>query len=576
VRCHVTTPDGSDSVKIEWDPLNDEGLVRYASLVGASDAVVSCSADPSRHAVQGDLNFAWQFEAKTVSLGSTGNSARLCGLPGAGTPLVPPSTATPPPPCSTDRVELVAVTVIGANTPPLTAQSNALAPTVAQRAFGLPSTPGLVDLAGVITEIIVERAEAEMMRVATRQLKDALGCTGTSKTSPAPGSPPPPTWTNFCHAIETVRLEDAVTTIDTLMVALGEDMLVNATKSLAPAGAGGPNPAIKSAVDLAREVLRGQREGLRGASQRLIVEAASAKPNFQAALSMVLQGTSADATRVRQIAGVDAEVLADAYTVMRPNPESTESERLRVALSVIARLDPAGAKPELIALLDAALQRDLVRMAPALGALLGLTAQQKRALTLVSALGAHLSSPADGAKLSEEEKAARREARKASIKSLLEMQTLRGQRKGDWIVSVGGHVGGQFAWSRQTTGVPEEEPSTSFASQPLTARLGFALDHHCRDSVVGFHAEVMPIDLGAFVNLQTTEESGVEEVDPAALLQPSFSAGPSFLFSDESDAFFFVGPTVGVDPGFGSGATKDTRVFFGGSLGVFVPLVDLN
>jgi hypothetical protein len=240
----------------------------------------------------------------------------------------------------------------------------------------------------------------------------------------------------------------------------------------------------------------------------------------------------------------------------------------------------SGLSDPLARLLDAALQRDLVRMAPALAELLGKTQSKEkefqRALTLVSALGAHLSSPADGAKLSEEEKAARRDARKASIKSLLEMQTLRGQRKGDWIVSVGGHVGGQFAWSRQTTGVPEEEPSTSFASQPLTARLGFALDGHCRDSVVGFHAEVMPIDLGAFVNLQTKEKSGVEEVDPAALLQPSFSAGPSFLFSDESDVFFFVGATVGVDPGFGSGATEDTRVFVGGSLGVFVPLVDLN
>lgn len=87
----------------------------------------------------------------------------------------------------------------------------------------------------------------------------------------------------------------------------------------------------------------------------------------------------------------------------------------------------------------------------------------------------------------------------------------------------------------------------------------------------------MPVDLGAYVNVN--QEDGVEEVDPAALLQPSIFLGYSYVFSEESDVFFTIGPSVGVDPGFGDAedATRDVRWFIAPlNLGVYIPFFDFN
>lgn len=283
VRCHVTRSDGRDSVKVEWDPLNEAGLVRYASILDGAQAPIriSCSADPSRHAVQGGLNFAWQFEgAPNEHFGTVWDHKQLKGY--RSDQLDGQNKTSPAP--------LIQVDV--ADTAELVDEESSLLVTTSQRALGLPSTPGLVDLAQVITEIIVDRAEAEMMRVARRQLERALDCDEKSD------------WKHFCTAIKTVRLEDAVTTIDTLVAALGQDMLEQAEGNAT-------TPGLRLAFKLASEVLAGRRESLRGAAQRLVLSAAEGDEGFKTALAMALQGTSIDPARLRRL----AEEFDDRVTV---------------------------------------------------------------------------------------------------------------------------------------------------------------------------------------------------------------------------------------------------------------------
>lgn len=193
-----------------------------------------------------------------------------------------------------------------------------------------------------------------------------------------------------------------------------------------------------------------------------------------------------------------------------------------------------------------------------------------RALRLVGGLLTFASTYRDVE--SDEDIATGHDERRRILESLSAEFTNRTERRGDWIVSLGGSLrlnGGVRFHSPNVAG--DMQPGTSFWG-PGSLVLGFGLDFVNPD--IGFHAELGLFDLGGYLDFDDTLT--LRTPSPAAVISPSLTAALSFAGPQVP---FIVGVTFGASPFPSENETSDNArriLYFGGVLGFYVPLFDLN
>lgn len=201
----------------------------------------------------------------------------------------------------------------------------------------------------------------------------------------------------------------------------------------------------------------------------------------------------------------------------------------------------------------------------------------RQAARIASALGAYLATYDGPKSLSDADRAARHEARKAALASLIDEATDRSRRKGDTIISVGSDL---FASYVTSPFGGEFQPSLT---------LGVAVDHTFSCGA-GLHAAVAPINLGAYagttIDPAEGRADGYREPEPTSALGFFSDLGITYLV-ESADVLVFVGGAVGhADVGSqplssprADGSTEEDvgGFWYGGvALGLSMPLYDLN
>lgn len=108
--------------------------------------------------------------------------------------------------------------------------------------------------------------------------------------------------------------------------------------------------------------------------------------------------------------------------------------------------------------------------------------------------------------------------------------------------------------------------------QPLSLPIGFAVQMLPRGRDRGFHFDVSPVDLGQWISFE--DGGGVDEFDLGDVLAPSITVG--FMWGRTSP--LVAGLTGGWLPNYdGDDDPDETGAgFIGVSLGIFIPIVDVN
>lgn len=159
--------------------------------------------------------------------------------------------------------------------------------------------------------------------------------------------------------------------------------------------------------------------------------------------------------------------------------------------------------------------------------------------------------------------------RTALLESLTRDMTVRTDRGGDWIISVGGALRG-VGGARIGRSVNGERPTA--LTSPLSLTLGFGVDRLSATRRDGLHLEASVFDLGQY--LAWDEGAKVQTPDLEAVLSPALTA--AYFWGREIP--FYLGATVGYSPRYEFTAGDKPRGSFniGLTLGAYVPLFDFN
>jgi hypothetical protein len=244
-----------------------------------------------------------------------------------------------------------------------------------------------------------------------------------------------------------------------------------------------------------------------------------------------------------------------------PEPARLDPKRLDM-LTVLALLKP---------IVDGALDKDsnvvIGSVARALSLYADAEYQKKRARAFLL-LGSLVQYSASYAGQSTDDAAERHEQRTKILESLTEAMSDRTARDGDDIWSFGGSfrgvAGARFGAKRPAL------------LSPLGLPLGVAFDHVSEGSSGSFHFELSPFDLGQYVAF---DDRGVVRTPKFAdAVSPSVTVGVGWGRSLP----LVLGATCGYSPAFELAPAKPGEkaergsVNAGVTLGVYVPLVDLN
>jgi hypothetical protein len=165
--------------------------------------------------------------------------------------------------------------------------------------------------------------------------------------------------------------------------------------------------------------------------------------------------------------------------------------------------------------------------------------------------------------------AAGHEERRQILESLSAEFTNRNERRGDWIVSLGGSL-------RLNAGARFHNPEgTDIGAAfwgPASLVLGFGVD--LVPNPVGLHLEVGLFDLGQYLDFG--DGVTLRTPSPAAAVSPSLTIAISFLGPQVP---LFLGVTFGASPFPAEQTASDPGrrvLYLGGVAGFYVPLFDLN
>jgi hypothetical protein len=641
--CTVDADDGSESVTMDWDPLAARGLTREASLP-AGRYRVSCRSEPARHAIDAKANYAWTFLPDGGGSANPTLGPAFCDSSYISNKEERCSTANTMAALTCEDQRGIGASPIASAAASSARATSGLDSIAALRAFGGVSDEAINEVFQVIAEVVVEEAKSKGMKLVTAKLQ-ALLCKDLKITDDEIALP------NTCKAIQSIRLEDLASTGRQLLEALVGDLVQAGIVSL-EAEYSSPTtsltPDVRNALaeiapfvtDIVVSSFSGQ-EKLRGSGQRLLLKLLdlasrqSGHQELQFAVAVVneCRANHCDPARIermvqapeRYFSGLNATALKAAVAkwdgfgsfvsggleVASPAHDVTETAQLKASIDLlfnvltqISNKKPSPVKPGVDAiaspkgdtdwltlardLLVAAVERDVAKLAvPAVRLLkvrlhISVKDRDIAMLTRLSgALGNYLSTSVTGRTPTKEELEERRKAKKEAVKSLIESQTERRLRLGDTIVSLGSSVGffpaGQFDGSGNLA---------HFRLQP-TATLGFALDWHSKTGF-GFHAELMPINLGSYASLVThgNNDTGgsLAAPSPGDALSPSVTLAASYVVQS-ADLVLIWGPTAGYAAKAGdllktsdtaADPTKWQGFYVGAVLAAYIPIFDLN
>jgi hypothetical protein len=637
--CTVEHPEGKFAATVDWDPLAPSALSRtliIPSGTAISELSLSCYAEAIRPTVTPDRNFAWRF-----------------GSSNGGRGLMPLVDAMDHPGMrffETDGED--GVITVKPSTFSATGLAQRLADGVREqslqlgqmRAFGPVQEDVINELFLSLSEVVIEKAEERGMKVLEQRLLSQV-------CSPTLG------FTRTCEVLRKVRLQDLAQSGRMLELALVQDVVALATKALP--GSIPMRKQLETALLAAIDLVAGRAERARGAGVALVLDLLAAMESqlnlslnpsetdeLTTVLSIVVECQKSGACTISEIrkrlekpqayyaagaatarAAVKWEqaerFILTALRVLKPSQDTTEAEQLQSALGLALDLVDWACKSSQGAavctgaldmknvreLVDGILERDLGRTAVAGFALISTTSvnqdeELRRVSRLASTLGAFLTSSTTAREPTEDERQARRDARKKALSSLIDEYGSRKNRRGDWVFSVGSDVMTNPGFALL---VKQPETPTTFHWTPISLNLGLAADYHSA-SGWGFHADVSPIDLGGYLAIrpnnhscpsgaQTDEETGgcarettgnttdtnnsggAVAVAPADIVRPTTTIGLTYLFPSV-DLVVLLGGTLGYSPKLGASDEDEAarqQSFNGGvALGMYIPIFDFN
>lgn len=630
-------------VTLTWDPL-EPGPLRRTLVLPGIEHQVTCHSDPARHSLNSDVDYAWSFEGLT-SEGDKGVLHFRANYPRPLTLEAAIKTGDLPKVDNQGGVENRDKANI-LNDPSL----EAVAPTPstplgAARTFGGLGEEAINELFQVVAEVVMEQVNTQGLRLLEHQarrllcevlVKDTKNANDAKDVEEAKDAAEAkdaeeakdaiPWFPRSCELVKRVRFEDLAGSGRTILVALTADLVAAATDALI--GIEGYPEELRTVTEeivrAALKVVEGKPDTAAGAGQHLLVALSELPwPNHRASIRYLFVSLAechriggCDAAKVSHmlsvpqhyakftgdppdIAGVfpeAAEFILRSQRILRPTAGTTEVATLREAIDLaflltarVIDVDTKAARllPHIRSSLDSALEQNLAGVVAGSAKLIEASLagdDQKKALRkvgqLAGALGSYLDSYASGQEPSEADKEERHDARKEAIRSLIAAQTVRSERDDNWVVGIGSSVyvagSGAFRlsdeqWARQL--------------QPISLTLGVGVDYH-GSSGFGFHAELAPLNLGAYLTVRDSNETqgddssssnaGATPVSPADAFSPSLTVGASYVF-DDSNLMLILGPSIGYMPKLGDDDAEANEAFYvGGVFGAYVPIFDFN
>ncbi|MFA6243217.1 MAG: hypothetical protein WC655_19930 [Candidatus Hydrogenedentales bacterium] len=511
------------------------------------------------------------------------------------------------------------------------------------RAAGVPSEKEVVELYRAISETVIEKAGERGMRLLEKRLLREL-C-GSEESDQRLSTI---RLARTCAALRHIRLADLAASGDELAESFVDDLVELAT-STAFSGTGFPyTDLVLRLLDAGKDLTAGRRDRVRGvavgttldllrqfaalpddASCTLGIQCAS---RAAAIVNVILDCHAAGGcspTGIRQrvadykdyfgkevdLSEVSAEpMVIKALAILHPSAQTTEAEQLAAVMGLIvdaaelgcskdakgvcAGFDPRTADPR--ELMDAILQRNITKLVVATSRFVAISSSKETTGSFVrvgrslGALGAFLTVSPSAREPSQDERAARQDARKKALSSLIDQFGDRTERRGDAIVSVGAALGTQPAGLAYLLDHQSGDPSVVFQATPLSLTVGAAFDYNSA-SGLGVHVDLSPLDLGGYLAVRnggasftpsadskdpTEQTPNAVQVAPGDAVRPSITFAFSYLLSD-ANLLVLLGSTVGFAPKLTTDADQLTRrqsaiYLVPVTLSLSIPFVDVN
>lgn len=626
----------SDRAVLEWDPLSPGALQRSLVLKADRAYQVTCYADSARHALKADVDFAWNFKGLQASGG--GWDLRFDG--GANQEAVVGRVEAR---ASREYVAQASASGGGKRQwnlrvydklEPLTGRALQSAPSAAWRGPGLLPEADARELFGVVAEVVAGRVRPKALERARRRLIDALRCESSNANANANGAGRE--FERTCSILKVTKLEAAAASGEELLGALLADVADSAARRAASSR---PHlrRALSLAAELAAEAARDRPERYLNGGSRLLLELARVRwpldgaagstdrtLALQLALAAVAECSDSDAcddARVARMLHAPAEFMAlrlddigasadlgrsggllgawpegpafvaSGLRVLSPPASMAQAEQAKAAVDMLvwaielveqgASSGPGSDLERLRQVLDACLDKD------AATALSAAAAQprgdrESKPERMLSTLGAFLRSSTAGRAPGEDERRARREARKQALEAAINAQLARGNRPGEPIFSLGSALGTSAGYSTVYPGGAAPHYG-SVTVEPLVATLGVAFDVHSAGGL-GLHAQLAPFNLGGYFIGRKSRGSddisdGFGAVRNTALdfIMPTAILGLTYVGA-ESDIMFLGGATASYLPKIEGNkrASYEESLYLGLMLGAYLPILDFN
>ena len=605
--CVVETTEGphtGEYVTFEWDPLSPGPLKRRARLPG-THFQVSCSAEPARHAIESNCDYAWHPDNSTVvEKGGAKVEVKFierCPPSERTSPAAQETLKAPPPaPDVKATLDITATEVCQERVRSLhhkdLVQIGDIPGTA--RSFG-GTDAAAAEIFRALAEVVIERVTNEALRVVKNNLIAELA--GRDEIL-----------LRTLAAFERLNLADLEHTADDIRQAIQLDLLAYALRTGGETSKTLQRPAA-TLTQAARSVTLDGSETFQAFGMAVVVGRASSTsagllivnvlesmakgkcectddgcPPAVVIAELLIEAANTgrlDNGYLRRAADnpkaylgigprVDPErfeLLATGANLLRTKSFSPREDMVRalefVAESQGLKEEKGTAKwspGERARVIRAALGGELevavsLVAAKEISGNSGLAKGESRAFRSLALIAAVVDTTPLGPDATDDQRQQSLEKRKRAVERLIDSNVPRGSRTGG-ILSVGSLLNVNVAWG----------PSTRV--QPLGINLGVAWDYHWDG--LGFHANVSPFDIGAYASF----EDGRFDETPSwsAALSPSLSLGITLVQDESSIVWFFGGMAAFRATPSEEEGPSERDLYTGLALGAYVPFFDFN